>query len=269
MNRTCALVLSALLAACSGKSPTPDAGVDAGPVCLDPDAGPPADAGEADGGDFSCLGQVRPTVAVQDLSIAGFVAAQMGFARVRVPGAQVELFGPGGARVDSAESDTDGGNYELGHGIGCTAFDGHIRASHPDAGYYDFYYYPPTPWQRGRTDLELVILNDSSRSLAALVAGVTIMNGTGQLALGVEDCTRTPVSNAVVTTMPAGELRYIATNGLPGMANMFPSTTSKGQALIFNLPPGDVTVTVTAQGKTLTRVVPVRADSVTATTLVP
>lgn len=269
VNRSRALALFAVLAGCSGKSPTPDAGVDAGPACLDPDAGPAADAGDQDGGDFSCLGMPRPTLAVRDLSIAGFVTTQNGFARNPVPGAHVVLLDENGTVVDSSTADTDGGRYQLDHTIDCAPFNGAMRASGPDAGYYDFWYYPPTPWQRGRTDLELVILNDGARSLAALVAQVTIMNGTGTLALGIEDCTRTPSSGATVASTPPGDLRYVATNGIPAPPGMFNATTSRGQALIFNLPPGTVTVNVTVGGRVLTKVASVRADSVTATTIVP
>ncbi len=270
VNRALAPLL-VVLSACSGKSPAADAGVDAGvdagPTCLDPDAGPPADAGGFDGGDFSCKGMAPPAGAVQELRIGGTVtvAALM---RSPVPGAKVELFDEAGTLLDTSESNADGG-YTVKHDIGCAPFNGYVRGSHPDAGYYDFYYYPPAPWRRGRTDLELALLNDATRNLATLFAMVTITPGMGAIALGVEDCTRTPITGATIAVMPSGDVRYVAGNGIPVAPSMQSSTSPKGQALIFNVPPGSATVTVTVAGQTLTRTVAVRADAITTTTLVP
>ncbi|MBL8955274.1 MAG: hypothetical protein JNK82_31155 [Myxococcaceae bacterium] len=269
MTRALVAVLAPLFVACSGSSPAIDAGFDAGSrVCLDPDAGPAPDAGDVDGGDFSCAGVAAPTSAVADLVLAGTVTSA-GLTRNPVVGATVELFDPGGTRIDTGTSDADGGAYRVEHAIDCTAYDGYLRASHADAGFYDFYYYPPAPWRRGRTELELVIFDASTRNLATLLAMVTVTPGTGAIALGLEDCTRTPITGATVTTMPAGDVRYVGPGGLPLGPAAQTSTSPKGQALIFNLPVGNVTVTASVQGRTLTRTVAVRADSISAVTLVP
>lgn len=257
-----------------GKTPAPvDAGVDAGPpdagpTCLDPDAGTVADAGAtSDGGDFGCRGQPLPRGAVASFTVDGLVTAPAGFSRVNVDGALIELFGANGTVLASTDS-RDAGRYALSAEIGCEPLDGYVRGSKPDAGFYDIYYYPPAPWRRSRSSLELVILDDAARNLVSMIANVMIMNGTAVLALGVNDCAGEPVVGATVTSVPAGDVRYVAPNGIPTDQDM--ATTSKGQLLIFNLPPGPVQVTATARGTTFTvRTVIGRADAITSTNLTP
>ena len=265
------LFLLLLAAACSSP-PAPidagtDAGADAGRTCLDPDAGPTPDAGGLDGGDLTCLGQPLPTVAVDALAIEGFVSSA-GLVRNPVAGALVELFDSSGALLDSATTTADGGRYQLDTVIGCAPLSGSVRGSNPDAGFFDIWYYPPQPWRRSRAGLELTIFDTAARNLAAGIAQVTIQNGTGALALGVEDCTGTPISGATVSTNAGGDVRYVSDLGLPSM--MLTATTGKGQVLVFNVAPGDVMLTATVNGQTLrTKTVGVRADAITATTLVP
>ncbi len=268
-----ALVAVAVVLVACGKTPSPvDSGVpdagapDAGRQCLDPDAGPPVDAGERDGGDFSCAGQTPPQLATPSFTVDGTVTAA-GISRNPVDGALVELFNAGGTLLDS-ELSADGGSYQLGADLGCTALDGYLRASKPDAGFYDIYYYPTFPWRRPRSALELVVFDDAARQLVSAFAGVTIQAGTAALALGVDDCAGAPVSGATVATNPSGDVRYVAGNGLPTSGAT--STSAKGQALVFNLPPGPVTLTVSARGQTFrVRTIPARADAITSTTLVP
>lgn len=268
-----------LLIACSSSpgpvdSGTPDAGTpdsgtpDAGKACLDPDSGTPSDAGRdaGDGGDFSCAGAAVPQLATPTFTVDGIVTSA-GLTRRPVTGALVELFGPTGAPLGT-DVTADGGTYALSTDLSCAPLAGYLRASHRDAGFYDIYYYPPAPWRRPRSGLELVIFDDAARNLAAGFANVTIMNGTAALALGVDDCAGDPVSGATVTTTPMGDVRYVAASGLPSGTQM--STSSKGQVLIFNLPPGPVTVTGTARGHTFPmKTIDARADAITSTTLTP
>ena len=273
------LVLSGLvLVACSSTpgpvdSGTPDSGTDAGSpdagrVCLDPDAGAPSDAGRdaGDGGDFSCTGAVIPQTAVPTFTVDGIVTSA-GLVRRPVTSALVELFGATGNPLGTHVT-PDGGTYSLSTDLSCLPLDGYLKASHRDAGFYDIYYYPPAPWRRPRAGLELVIFDDAARNLAAGLANVTIVNGTAALALGIDDCAGDPVSGATFTSTPAGDIRYVAASGLPSSMQM--STSSKGQVLIFNLPPGTVQVTATARGQTFpTKSIDARADAITSTTLTP
>lgn len=271
------VAVAVVLAAC-GKTPSPlDSGVpdagspdaggpDAGRQCLDPDAGPPVDAGERDGGDFSCAGQTPPQLATVTFTVDGTVTAA-GISRNPVDGALVELFNAGGTLLDS-ELSVDGGRYALTTNVDCAPLDGYLRASKPDAGFYDIYYYPTFPWRRPRAALELVVFDNAARQLVSGFAGVTIQNGTAALALGVDDCAGAPVSGATVTTNPSGDVRYVAGNGLPTSGAM--STSAKGQALVFNLPPGPVTITVNARGQTFrVRTIDARVDAITSTTMTP
>jgi hypothetical protein len=260
-----------LIAAC-GKAPTPDAGVpdagaDAGPTCLDPDSGTP-DAGDGDGGDLSCLNQPLPAGAVSHLTISGFVTAA-GLARKPVEGAQVELYDEAGTQVlSTAVSAPDGGTWSVDTDIGCAPFLGSLRASDPDAGFSDAWYYPAAPFRHDRAALELVVFDAAAQGLIAAIAQVTIQPGTGALALGVDDCSGHAMFGATVASSPAGKVRYVSEQGLP--SPMGTATSSKGQALIFNVPPGSVELTATVNGQTLrSKTVTVRDGTITATTLTP
>lgn len=255
------------LLAC-GKAPPvgDDAGFDAGPVCLDSDSGV-ADAGPGDGGDFSCLGQPLPTVAVAQLDLGGFVTAA-GLSRTPVEGALIELMDPSGSVVASAVSGTDGGRYAVSTAIGCAPYAGSMRASKPDAGFSDNWYYPSAPWRMSRSSLELVIFDGAAQTLVAGIAGVTVQPGTGALALGVDDCAGRPMSGATVTTSPAGTVRYVSALGFPSATET--ATTGKGQLIVFNVPPGMVELNAMAAGQTLrSKRVLVHENAITSTTLTP
>jgi hypothetical protein len=269
--RRLALPTLCIFAAACGKAPAPDAGVDAGvdagATCLDPDAGP-ADAGAGDGGDLSCLGQPLPVGAVGHLTISGFVTAA-GIARKPIDGALVELFDPSGTRVlSSALSATDGGTWSVDTDLGCTPSVLALRAGKPDAGFADGWYYPPAPFRRDRQGLELVVFDAAAQALVAGIAQVTIQPGTGAIALGVDDCSGRAVFGATVASSPAGTVRYISELGFPSTNEM--ATTSKGQALIFNVAPGAVQLTATVGGQTLrSKTITVRDGTITTTTLTP
>lgn len=264
-------------AACSSKTnpPTPPDPVDAGPpdagrVCLDdtPDAGN-ADAGLADGGgdagpDLSCQGRAAPTGGQAVLVLRGTVTTA-GFTRNPREGITVELV-QGGAVVGSAISD-DAGAWVVSAPGGCAPFDGFLRTdTAPDSGLFNAHYVPDRPWRYDRGGLELVLFDDTMRTLVGAIAGVTVRPGTGVIALSVDDCAGAGMGGVVFSTADAGTVRYVNAGGLPEAA--LTSTAASGQALIFNLAPGTATITATLGGATISqRDIPVHADTVTTTTL--
>lgn len=275
------LMLVLVLAAC-GNPPSPgvdagpiDAGVDAGQplVCLSDfvDAGEPSDAGVVwDGGlDFSCKGQAPQLGGQAELSIAG-KTTKAGFTRSAISDMRVELVKYDGTVLASTTSG-DGGAYALAFDAGCQPVDAELRATNPnaDAGFYATYSVPPAPWARDRKSLELILFDQSTAGLVAALAGVTIADGGAVLALHLEDCQGNPVSGAVVT-VDGGSVRYITASGLPQA--QLTETTSQGDALIFNLFVGSARVEATlvdGGGSFGARVIPVHANAVTGSTLVP
>lgn len=269
------LLLALCLFAC-GKPETPDAGTDAGPldagtlnppVCLPDsfDAGPPSDAGN----DFSCRGRAPGTGGQAELVITG-KATQAGFTRTPLVGVTIDLLGTDGTVLASTLTG-DGGLYRLTWDAGCLPLDGEVRATHPpsDAGFALAYASPPSPWRYDRSNLELVLFDESTSRLAAALANVTLVDGGAVLAMTVDDCKADPVEGALVsTTGGVGAIRYVGAAGLPTATQM--STSASGELVIFNLPGESVEVTATLDGGVISqRVVRVHPDSATGTSLEP
>lgn len=268
-------LLALCLFAC-GKPETPDAGLDAGPVdsgtsipptCLPDgfDAGPASDAGN----DFSCRGRAQGTGGQAELIITG-KATRAGFTRTALDGVTIDLLGSDGTVLASTVSG-DGGLYRLRYDAGCLPLDGEVRATHPpsDAGFVLAYASPPAPWRYDRSNLELVLFDESTSRLAAALANVTLLDGGAVLALTVDDCKSDPVQGALVsTTGGVGEIRYVGAAGLPTATQT--STSASGELVIFNLPGNSVEVSATLDGGVIAqRLVRVHADSATGTSLEP
>ncbi len=269
-------LLALCLFACDSK-PEPDAGTDAGgpvdsgtiipPTCLPDtfDAGPATDAGN----DFSCRGRAPRSGGQAELVITG-KATRAGFTRTALSGVTLELLGSAGTVLASTVSG-EGGVYRLSFDAGCLPLDGEVRATHPpdDAGFVLAYASPPSPWRYDRSNLELVLFDESTSRLAAALANVTLVDGGAVLALTVDDCNADPVEGALVATAGGvGAIRYVGAAGLPTATQT--STSATGELVIFNLPGPSVEVTATLDGGVISqRVVRVHADSATGTSLEP
>ncbi len=270
--RALTVVISCVVFFACGKSEVPDAGVveDAGvlaPVCLVDveDARPASDAGL----DFSCRGQPLPSGGQAELAITG-KTTRAGFMRTPMRDIRVDLLRIDGTVLSSATSD-DAGVYRLTFDAGCFPLQGEVRATHPspDAGFALSYSSPGTPWRHDRSNLELVLFDESTRGLAAGIANVTLVDGGAVLAMTVEDCAGNPVEGAVVTTASgAGEVRYVGASGLPSSTQA--STGAKGDVVIFNLPGESVEVSASLDGGVFAqRVVKIHGDAATGTFLSP
>lgn len=271
------------LAACSGPKPVPDAGLDAAvdtdagtdagvqPVCLGDAPDGSVDGGALDGGrdagnDFSCLGRPTPPGGQATLVVAGTVTTA-GFTRRPRADIPVALCAKDGTVLATGTSD-DAGAFTLSTAAGCEPLDGYVRTVNgPDAGLFDAYYVPSQPWRYDREGVELVLFDSVTRNLVGQIAGVTIQNGTGVVALTIADCADEPVGGAVLS-IDGGVVRYVAASGLPSAT--LTATDTTGEALVFNLAPGTATLTAVSGATSIgPRTLPVFADGVTATTLMP
>lgn len=286
LTLSCALALAGLIA-CGKMDPTPDAGngnTDAGmqamdsgvadsglaPQCLADklDAGP-ADAGWDGGYDFSCLGQPRETGGQALLELKGFTT-RANFTRTRLSGITLDLLTTDGTVVASTVSAGDAGEYVITADAGCLPFAGEVRATSTDAdaGFAPAYAVPDGPWTHDRGNLELVMFDSSTQSLAAAIANVTLVDGGSALALTVEDCAGHSVEGVTLDVGDAGVVRYVGSAGLP--VSQLTATSSEGQAVIFNIFASSVTVKASRNGSVLVeRAVPMHPASVTGTTLSP
>jgi hypothetical protein len=161
------------------------------------------------------------------------------------------------------------GNFALSLATGGVALDGYIKAT--KAGYRDTYLYPPTIIYQNLSGAAVLILQPATFNLLVNLAGATQTAGNGALGLVVLDCNNDPVPGATVSAKVGGAdvgmIRY--TSGMLPSAGATATDTS-GLAFVFDVPPGDVTVSAQVGSMTLrTHVVAVHADANTTTAVRP
>jgi len=211
----------------------------------------------------------RPGGGQAELVLTG-MTTRAGLTRTPLQGVLVELLALDGRVLASTSSAGDAGSYRLTFDAGCLPVDGEVRATSldVDAGFAPAYAVPDLPWRYDRGNLELVLFDVSTQTLAALFANVQLSDGGAALALTLEDCEGNPVEGAEITTNDAGVIRYVGTSGLP--SNMLSATSSEGQAVVFNLYGTSVTVTATRNGTVIgQRTVPIHEGAASGTTISP
>ncbi len=206
-------------------------------------------------GPFTCLGAPPPNTAKTLVNIHGHVVepsnlSPIAGATVALQSVQTTLF----------TQTTDGsGSFGFTFNTNGTPADGlDLLAS--ASGRADTYFYPSRP-VTDDIDTELALLSTNEVMALALGAGVQFDSSHGAALLTVDDCNAAPLAGAVVSTSPAGTVRYF--DGVnPSMTAT--STDIGGVTLIAGLPPGQVTVSTTVQNHQL----PDRKFAVVANTFV-
>jgi hypothetical protein len=134
-------------------------------------------------------------------------------------------------------------------------------------GRLDTYLYPPAPLESSLSNLAVLMVTQGILDAATTLAGANQSPENGLVGVMVLNASSQPVAGATVSSTPAGQVRYNA-NNLPSSSAT--STSSDGIAYIFDLPPGDVTVSATGGGLTFpSHSVEVRAGVVTTTLIHP
>jgi hypothetical protein len=259
----------------SGTTDASDALVDVAPeanlVDGSSDSASPADAldalNEASDGDagvdpFGCLGQPLPTTAPATVRIQGVVDNANFMA---IAGATVDAFvGSAVASAGTATSAADG-TFAIDLTSGGVPVDAYVRGT--KAGFFDTYYYPASPIAVSPIGFTVQLIDTPTFVAFSMLAGATPDPLKGSMLVLVADCTGTTVAGATIGIDPAGSLVYLR-NRLPAPAAT--NTDSTGAAVVFNVPPGQVTVSAAVGAMTLrSHVVTVRANTVTRTSVRP
>jgi hypothetical protein len=225
-----------------------------------PDAPPPAD--------LSCIGQPLPTAAAAMLTFKGTSSAITGLSLDATPGVLVEVFKRGIA-LPAAMTTTSSvanmiGEYSVTVDSGGVPFDGYLRGK--KTGLLDFYLYPGAPVVKNNDSAPLLMLTADNVNTLKSLAGAADTVNPGFVGLALLDCKGDAVRGAVVNA-PSGVLvRYSTGSSLPSSTGT--ATTGDGLAYLFNVPTGTLSITATANGKTLrTNTFDVVANS-TATALI-
>jgi hypothetical protein len=199
---------------------------------------------DAPGEPFACLNQPLPTTANVQVTLSGTVAAPVSgsvLANVSVEGFLAGTPTP----IFTATTDATGA-FSHDQGTGGVPRDAHLRATLN--GYLDTYFYPAVPITR---DFAAQIQQLTTADVATIgnVGQVAIDTAKVNLIISVIDCNGVPVSGAVVTTVPAGTVRYFA-GGSPSPTAVATDSMT-GAALVANVPLSNTTISATVDGMTL------------------
>lgn len=140
-----------------------------------------------------------------------------------------------------AETTSDvNGVYTLTVATGGAAVPGYVRASTPVMDPEDSILYFPGPLT---ADTTADILMATSTGIQALAAGCAATNANPQLSVGlatVMQADHTPKAGLTLTTQPAPNGICYFNGPLPSPTQT--QTSSSGQAIVFNIPPGAMTI---------------------------
>jgi len=274
------------LAACSSSSDSGVVGSDAGSAndaaTLDSGSGGDAgdsgggsvDSGKSDGGvdaaptgDFSCSGTPLPTTAPTTITLTGVAADLSVSGNTALSGVSITAYPTQTSTSALANTASDGsGNFSLTIGTGGAPVDGYLMAT--KTGELDTYLYPNAPLAKDSGNLATTMVTPTTFSGLSSLAGVTPNSADGFVAILVIDCGGTPVPGVVVTSVPAGTVRYNGGTGLP--SSTATATAADGLAYVFNVTAGAVTLNASAGATALrSHGVQARAGAFTTTIVTP
>lgn len=212
-----------------------------------PDATPAPDAMPSA---LDCAGDPLPTtVASPPITIAGPIQeATLSGVGTLAASTHVSANNYGDDSVIT-EGDFTGSFTVIDPNSSTTPLNAYVKAT--VSGYQDTYIFPGAPISENIPNAPLIMLSDSIFGLIGLLTGITTVQGTGTLTAAILDCNNDPISGAVVTITPnVGTIKYADATGVPG-SDDFPSTQAAGVVYIFNVPPGEYTISSSAGGTAL------------------
>jgi hypothetical protein len=220
-----------------------------------PEASPDAaEAATPDAGPFACHGAPLPTTAPATVSLSGQTGQLTLTGLTALAGVSVTaLATSNNAAIGSATSDSNG-DFSVTASTGGSPLDAYFRAS--KSGFVDAYYYPVAPFAADTSNVDFLIVTSTTLTLVADSLGVTQMAANSALVVMVVDCSGNPVSGATVSTSLGATVYYDGSGSIPSATAT--STNTDGIAIVFNVPPGTITVGALSQG------IAFRAHSVTA-----
>lgn len=218
-------------------------------------------SGPADG--FGCVDDPLPTTAPGLVTVNGSIRAGA-LSPQPVSNAIITAYRIGAPDTIASDTSNTPGDYALPITTGGTPVNGYLKVTH--SGQLDTYAYPARPLAADLTT-NVLMPTQSEIDFLGVAVGVTQSSSNGFIGVVVKDCFGATVAGAIVTTTPAGTVKYNSGGAPSGSAT---STSTDGVAYVFNVPAGDVTVKATGGGETLRQhVVTARAGTVTLTEIQP
>lgn len=195
-------------------------------------------------GPYTCLGAPPPTTADMLVTLQGQAVNPSDLAPL--PGISITLQDRNMSTISGPLTTDATGAFQFSLNTNGTPVDGvYLNAS--GSGRVTTYYAPARPVTEPLQIGFALLSTMQGESLALGALGMPFTAGTGAVLLTVNDCNEKPVANATITSSPAGAVRYF--NGIqPSMTAT--ATDAGGVALVANLPPEPVTLTVSVDGMT-------------------
>jgi hypothetical protein len=194
-------------------------------------------------GPFTCLGAPRPTTAKPIVSVHGTVVEPAN--QMPLAGASVAFQAGQMTTLFTATTDSSG-SFSFSFNTSGTPADG-LDLMVSASGRVTAYTYPSRP-VTDDIEADPAPLTTVEAMALGSGAGVQIDASHGAAVVTIEDCNGSALAGAVVSTSPAGAVRYF--NGEnPSMTAT--ETDNGGLVLVAQLPPGLVTFSTTVQGKQL------------------
>jgi hypothetical protein len=211
-----------------------------------------------------------PTMTVM-VTVSGTAEEIAASGSTPLAGVTIEAFRNANETTPIGTTTTDAqGNYSLTVATNGEAIDGFLKAT--KTGYKVTYLYPPYPLMMDFNMASVFMVTQATYDTLSNVADADQMPGNGVVALIVTDGAM-PVAGAKISSTPAASptARYNAMVGnltLPSATAT--ETFTDGIGYLFNLPPGQVTVSATKTGMTFkSHGVKAWADELTTTVVVP
>ncbi len=216
-----------------------------------------------DGGSTTVDSPIVPTT----LTVTGTTYDVAISGRTPVGGVTVEAYQEGGSTPVAMTTSAADGTYTLTITTNGEALDGYLLGKL--AGKKDTYLYPPGALSADISGATVLMLSQQIFDASFSLAQVTADSSKGWIGVQVYDGAMTGVGGVTVSTQPSGTVRYNGSGGLPAGASQT-TTMSDGIAYVFNVGPGDVTLSASGGGLTFeSHRVNARAGQVTTTLITP
>jgi len=241
-----------------------------------------ADAAELDAGLFACSIEMIPDLTFPSLTIAGQIRALPDDPNEEITGefnyvanAQLSFIDENGTTIGSDTSFGDFGAYELSISPPSSPdpVDGHVHITHADYLNQRFYFSTPISTDNYMADFEMISQTAFTEFLNFLEE--PFIPNKGALKVKVLDCDGAPLMGATISTEPvSGRIIYLVYDETTGNLDLTASQTgTTGEAIIYQVPTGQVTVTAVYQTDTLrprtVTINPLSAQTTTSTEISP
>jgi hypothetical protein len=224
-------------------------------------------------GAFGCLGAALPGTAPDPLTLSGTASTvNLLFQASKAPGAVIQAYKGATATGAAATADANGA-FSISIASGGMPVAAYLKGTL--AGNEDFYLFPPAPVS---TPLQNAPVGFLSASTLATVRNLAFNNSpptvdattVGTLILYIVDCNGAAVAGATVTATENGAPVGTKTLYFDNLNFNATQTTAKGLVVIFDVPPGTLTINSKVGTMDLrTNVVTVHAASVHAAQISP